>query len=842
MIALLALACVNDTWEAPVDPPVVAGSPVVGAAEAFMRLPVGIPLAGYTPRCGCLGGDLFKPDTRQSAYTEAFIPSAGVHTHPAIKVIWIENGDEHLVLTKTDNIYSYDGIVEDLERRLGEATGLDLDGKVVHTTNHSHSSYGDFSDQITFYLGSDKYNEEIFQRFTEQVADVALEAYESRVDAKIGLSISHDWDPDDRIYRDRRGENDDLVVGGDDPFGTGKDPQLAVMRFDTVDDEPIAVMVNFGMHGIVMDVDNPLVSSDSGGGVEAYLNESFDQPVVVMFTQGSAGDQSPAGEQDGFAQIESIGERAAPLLYEAWSDTPTSSDPIELQTASRAIPQHPRQIQVTRNGTVDWTYAPYEPDGTADNEVFGPDGELLSPIDEFNTDFGALFCGTGDLDFPVGKLPGVSAYPYTNCLQAELLGNLISVFFEIDPDLYGLDTENGEFAPMPIPDTLKASTTATHIDGLMLSVDGVAQTSDVLFGFFPGEPTHMYHEQFRRRVKAELGLDFGLMLGFSQDHEGYLLIPEDWLRGGYEPDISVWGPLAAEHVMERTLEYADELLLDEVHQDSDPLNQFQPTTYPDRPLPTLAPDLTPDAGIIVTSVPEDFWVPANFEVELVVPEVVPRVQGVVQLAWKGGDPGVDDPKITLEVEEAGSWVPVTSRTGRPITDSMHDILKAHTPDPLRPVDVQQDHYWWAAWQAVGHVQDRAGLPLGRYRLRVEGQHFAGGSETWPWASTPYSVTSDPFEVVPATLDVQLAGPGLSISLPAPIEGWRYIAAGGDFAADNPVLGDLTVVWTTSGGELTETVSGSTVNRRTELTLTPPPEATSVTVTDGFGNTGSLALP
>ena len=34
------------------------------------------------------------------------------------------------------------------------------------------------------------------------------------------------------------------------------------------------------------------------------------------------------------------------------------------------------------------------------------------------------------------------------------------------------------------------------------------------------------------------------MVGYAQDHEGYLLLAEDWLvGGGDEPGINVWGPL-----------------------------------------------------------------------------------------------------------------------------------------------------------------------------------------------------------------------------------------------------------------------------------------------------------
>lgn len=844
MIALLALiGCggVEDTWTPPADPPpVVAGAPMVGAAEGFLHLPAGTPLAGFTSRCLCLLG-IGSPDGRDSAYTDGFIESAGVHTHPGIKVIWIENGDDHLVLTKTDQIYSNDKLVRAIEDELTVATGIDVHGKVVHTGNHSHHSYGDFSDALQFYLGSDQYNEEIFQREVQQVVAVGKQAFDNLQPAKVGMSITQDWDPNDRIARDRRGVNNGAVIG-DPPLGTGKDPNLVLMRFDTLQDEPIAVMVNFGMHGIVLAAEtNTLVSSDSGGGVEAYFTEAFDREVVVMFTQGAGGDQSPAGEQEDYAKIESIGERAAAVLMDAWAATPTSDAAFTLQSASRAIPTHPRQMHVTRGGTTDLHYQVYE--GTpADDEVFGPDGALLSPIDEWTTDHGALFCGTGDLQFlPGASLPGVEAPPYSQCTRLEALLPLINNYFSIDSTLWGLEADDEVGVPLPLPDSLRANTLATVADGLTVrDAAGEVAISEVLFGFFPGEATSMYTETWRRRAAAELGVDQAVMVSYAMDHEGYLLIPEDWLLGGYEPDITMWGPLQAEYIMEQVLNYSGELLQDDVHQDPDPLGQYQMTSYPVRSLPTIAPDVTPAAGTRVTSIPGYFYLPPGFEMDLEIPATIPRVQGSVQLAWQGGDPGVDDPIVTLERQVGGNWEPVTTPNGRTITDSRHDILKVWTPTPLAPAEALQEHTWWAVWQAVDHTRDRTGLPLGTYRLKVDGQTYGGTATTWPWDSSPYSLTSDPFEVVPATLDVSVVGEGLSVSLRSPADGFRYIQAGGQVQGNNPVPGEITLEWS-GPTQTTEVVTGTPQGNRTVLTVVPPADATGVTVTDAFGNTGTIAL-
>jgi neutral ceramidase len=870
LLALAPLAsCLTDTWEEPVYPAVTPGAPRVGASEGHLHLPVGTPLSGYTNRCGCLGGTLFKPDDRETAYNDVFVPSAGVQTHPAIKVVWIENGDDHLVITKTDSIYSFDGLVEALELQLSEATGIDLDGKVIHTANHSHASYGGFSDALTFYLGSDTFNPEVFERFAGQVADVALDAYETREDAKIGLHIATDWDPDDRVYSDRRGENNELEVyaGGETPLPTGKDPELALLRFDRMDDSPLAVIVNFGMHGTVVAIETTLVSTDSGGGIEAYFQEAFVDdvpagaaPPVVMFSQGGGGDLSPRGEQGDYARLESLGDRATPVLYDIWANTPTSADALAIQTVSRSIPTHTGIIEVTRNGEVDWRYAEVDPERTPDNVIYDEDGAVASPIDEWNTEAGGIFCGQG-FGLPIGQLPGVTVEPYTNCINVEQMAGLVSTFFDVDGTEWGLDDPDA--MPIPIPDTLKAGTSAARLDGLSVTTStgtsGIGETvtgADVLFGFFPGETTTMYAEQWRRRARRDLGFDHGLTFGYSQDHEGYLLIAEDWLAGGYEPDISIWGPLGAEFLMEEMLGYSAELLLDDVHQPTDPFGVYGPTTYPERSLPTVQPDLAPNAGTRITAAeaPEALFVPRGFQeteespgfLNLDWQPTVQRAQGIVQLAWIGGDPGVDTPIVTIEHQQPdGSWEPLRTPTGRLIHTSTHDVLVTHTPDPLEPVTADQTHYWWAAWQAVDHAHDRTGLPLGTYRLRVEGQTYAGGAETWPWPSEPYSLTSDEFELVPADLTVERAPAGepdgLRVSLQMPFNGYRYIVAGGDERGQNPVEGELTLAFKLPETEQVETVVGTTEAGRTRIDIDIPPDAFEVTVTDAYGNTGLLTL-
>ena len=809
-------------------PDVVAGAPVAGVAEADLRLPLGTPLAGYSNRCGYLGGKS-KQDNRDSAFSVGFVESTGLQTRPQLKGLWLENGDDNLLMLKADLIYSFDGAISALTERLEAATGQEMEGRIVLATSHTHASYGPFSNAIHFYLGGDRFNEEIFQSLVTQLESVALEAYASREPVRIGNAWAKDWDPEDQVYRDRRSENDDLVIWEDAEPGYGKDPYLHMLRIDTLAGEPLGMAFTFGMHGTSLEGESSMVSTDAPGHVEWAVQEAVGPGVMVMHLQGAGGDVSPAGRGESFARLESIGEAAITPILALWESTPTSSDSIAMETVSRHHEQGLDTIAVTRNGAVDWRYKPYQEGYFADDLIYGPDGEILSPLDEFNAPNGAAFCGADVPLIPAGNI-GSEVYPYSACMDVELVSYILKGIFDL------------EDIPLPLLSSQKAASTVSRIGPLStLTPEGEIVKRDLLAGFFPGETTSLFAEQWRRRALAELGDEMPLMVGYAQDHEGYLLLPEDWLLGGYEPNINIWGPLQAEYLMEQTLEMAAAVLGSPVREPADPTGRFAPTHYAFTPLLEEQPDTTPGAGTPFLEAPEYFWTPLEMPLDLSEPAVVNRVQGVVQIAWEGGDPAVDQPRIVLQRKEKGEWLDVLSPSGRPVTESSPEILLAHTPEPLYPSHADQTHRYWAAWQAVGSVGERMALALGSYRLSVSGKRYVGGALHWPWPTEDYSFDSSAFELAPAWIRITPGEGGFGLSIDAPENGWRLVDLNGDARGENPVLGLLELQWEGPDGVLSESQEANPLGQSSWLEVQAPQGATRLVVEDALGNQGHLDL-
>lgn len=728
-----------------------------GAAEGDLDAPIGLPLAGYTARSVLFGFQ--RGDARAAPLAKLFAPSTARLSRPLVKAVALSDASETLVLVKVDLIFSDAYLLRAVEDLATTASGESLRGRIVLATSHSHNAPGRFTQNTALMAGADTYDEATFRRYAASIADVVVDALAARTDARVGIGVDAGFDPlaADAIFRDRRSENDHLAPDGtfffepdgvtvdlDAPGAQGrtKDPALTLVRVDRADGEPLAVLLHYGIHGTALgdgpfaiDADHAAerhlwMSGEAASAVEWKFEESFRRPVVVMQLQGAAGDMAPAGDDLGhtrFARLELIGERARDGAEWLWSQTTTSGD-VALRIATRAVLQDNDSIHVERGGAVDWRYTP-EPVASFDHNLLsfedwihplsaglcgGTSFSIANGIDELGPDERAQ---TG----PDGR-----GLVYRSCTPIDdstfqLLGTLLDPTF--DPE-----------SEIPIPESLSTLVTAATLEGVPLRrTDGATtEGARVLLAAAPGEPTTNWSERLRARARDELGYDDAVVLGYAQDHEGYLLLPEDWLSGGStEVQINLWGPLQGEYLLERLLDVAAQVASGSVDPDPGPLDPA-PGVWPFNP-PT--PAATPLAGTPIAQ-----------------PDAEVERRRSASFEWVGGDPVLDQPRVVLQRKFRGAFRDVELPSGRLFDDRTHRIALTYTPDPINaPVAQIQRHRYRAQLQTIGDLPSLAfarGFLRGNYRFRVEGQRFDGS------ATGPYALHSDPFRVV-ATDDFQI---------------------------------------------------------------------------------------
>jgi len=787
-----------------------------GAADRVLHIPVGTALGGYTGRAGFISS-AGSVDARKVKLSGTFNPSIGVTAAPRVKALALKAGSETVVILKADIIFAYEGLVFDLEQRLG--TGFA--GKVLLATSHSHSGWAQFTGHGPLKLGSGELRDLVYKRFLDDFEGAARDAIAALEPAKLGVFANPAFDLSDIINRDRRGEND-VMPGGDKG-----DEQLFLLRVDRANGTPIAMVPIFGEHGTLNSEENPFASSDAPGAIERALEEQFDTKVVVMHLQSAGADTSPAGHggvdcnaKPGkasdpcftWANEEGHGRGAIPELMAAYASAGTAMrDTLELEMVTRSIETGPfPETFAIRGGAL--TYAPFDnakrPDGAVYSGV-----ELASPLDEFNAPVGAGLCQNAEPMFPAAAIPGTEGImPYGSCLKLDIASEILEPIFDID---FGVDDRH------PV-----CESTRTTISALRLG--------DYVMGTLPGEVSVLLAGLVRDQSSA--GADKTIVVGYAQGHVGYMMRPEDWMLGGYEPSVTFWGPLEAEYIAERLLDLVP-LAMTPGREDtaSDGATRMA--------VPTMVDDLAidspaPMAGTIPQTIPSITWARTGTPAQAQPAAQIPRISGIATFVWIGDDPHVKTPHVTLQFESTpGTFTAVTRRSGRPVDDS--EVVIAYTPSPLQRSG-PQTHLWVAEWQAVpwlgapnvDGLDARGGLPLGNYRYHVEGNGWM--------------LDSDPFQVIAGGLaigQVQRTGGNLRATATwhAP-KGWRLMDM--SLMSNQPVpvrSQQVTVVLLGTGGVVLGTsqvnTDGSGVAQVGDNVA-----AVQIRITDRFGNQSTTTIP
>lgn len=840
--------CVYETGQAPVSvgKTIEKGSVFAGVSEVDIGLPVGTPLGGYTARMKALGGQ--APDARRSPHAKAFAPSAGIQTTPKIRAIFLQAGAESVVFLKADLCVAFDRLVFDVERALSMAGFPDSRGHVLFLTSHTHAGPGTYQGTFHLSLGFDLFQEEQYQRLLLAATQAALAAWKAKQPAKFGAGIWDGWDRADEVYADRRKDDDDMPGPDGKPIGKHKEQRLLLLRIDDAKNDPLALISSFPVHGTVGGSDNPFISTDAVGHIELATEDRFSKPVMAMHLQGPAGDASPKGVSglsacddkkqlcEDFARMESLGERAAPRLLDLWRSIQTE-DTAALEIATRSV-QNGRELRV-RNGM---TYAPFDPQRPFDTSgLLNPDGSARSPITQFNVPFGAGLCGDKKPVLPVDGIPGATGVPYASCAELSSAQTFISAILRVpEPRLPGCETT-------------RTTLSALRLSGLPLFVrtetggpveEEHLKNETLLLATLPGEPVSLLADALRKKSPA--GENRTFVLGYAQGHIGYLLGVENWLRGGYEPSINIFGPLEGEWLLERSLELLQVAMTPEKEDpEVSKMGRFDRLSFSSGTPQKITPVASAFAGQIPAQIPADLFVRSQRPTEAQPAAFIKRVSGRAVFVFYGGDPEEDTPSVRLERETSPSkFSPVLDANGRNIGPRGRDVLLTYTPSPVDAAPGKAEaHLWALEWQAVGYatktaagIEVAAGIPVGNYRFFVTGK---SGGKTYQVTSRPFSVTAQDALRVTATRN----GAKISGQAVFPVgAGFRLLRLTGPSDGDVPTSGSLRVT------------AQSKKDGKTEVQTLPAPlgqfslDCTldtslgiDLTVEDEAGNTGKMNL-
>jgi hypothetical protein len=196
--------------------------------------------------------------------------SRGVLDRLYARAIVLDNGVARAALITVDAgalpTAIWQSVTERLERELGVPTQ-----NVLLTATHTHSA------------GARRGPE-----YADQIVESVRRASQRMVPARVGYGAGVSY-----INVNRQILDPETRRWSEGPNREGpSDKTVAVLAFERLDGEPIAVYYNYAVHAVLAgQLDQ--VSADIPGAASRYVEDAFDGRVVALWSSGAAGDQNP---------------------------------------------------------------------------------------------------------------------------------------------------------------------------------------------------------------------------------------------------------------------------------------------------------------------------------------------------------------------------------------------------------------------------------------------------------------------------------------------------------------------------------------------------------------------
>jgi neutral ceramidase len=198
----------------------------------------------------------------------------GILDHLFARAIVIDNGTTRAALVSVDTGMVGDNVWTQVGARIEQELKIPAKNLFINPT-HSHSAFGGGSN--------------------EQIFNVIKAAADKLQPARIGYGTGVSYLNVQRDIIDPKTHNWWEGANYDGP----SDKTVAVIKFETLTGEPIAVYFNYACHAVVTG-NTDMTSGDWPGEAERYIEDSFDDKCVALFSTGAQGDQNPIYFQQTF--------------------------------------------------------------------------------------------------------------------------------------------------------------------------------------------------------------------------------------------------------------------------------------------------------------------------------------------------------------------------------------------------------------------------------------------------------------------------------------------------------------------------------------------------------------
>ena len=213
------------------------------------------------------------------------IPLTSVRDHLFARAIVLDNGIARAALVGIDLIGIDEDLWADASKQISQELQCPVENIIVSATHDHSSPYPDWGGPNA---PPDPNLPAFRAKLKQGVIDAVRQAKAKLQPARMGFGTGVTYL---NVNRDAIHPETRLWYQGPNLEGVS-DKTVAVMKFESLTGEPIAVYVNYAMHAIDYYLMG-ILSADFPGATSRYVEQAYDDKVVAVWTTGAAGDQNP---------------------------------------------------------------------------------------------------------------------------------------------------------------------------------------------------------------------------------------------------------------------------------------------------------------------------------------------------------------------------------------------------------------------------------------------------------------------------------------------------------------------------------------------------------------------
>ena len=230
-----------------------------------------------------------------SGYAARETPSVGINDSLYASAFYFSENKTHSLLITADIIGFSFNLTEELRSSISAATKIPKQNiMLVAAHNHGGPSVGDHGPESV---------REYTAELKLKLINLAAEATKNPVPFKMGSGTGY---CDLNINRRAEFSKGEVWLGRNQDAAC--DHELAVLKFESLDNKLLAVLINWPCHGTVTGDSNYMITGDWLGAAARYVRNAMGEDVVVGVTAGASGDINAIyGPGNVFREVEAVG-------------------------------------------------------------------------------------------------------------------------------------------------------------------------------------------------------------------------------------------------------------------------------------------------------------------------------------------------------------------------------------------------------------------------------------------------------------------------------------------------------------------------------------------------------